>query len=154
MTPSPLELVASICAVIGLNVGVFYLLEALPKWLEGPRRTPALAGALLFFVVCQAVNTWVVWSAGHQALNFAVIGLLPAMEVTRIAPRVSPLRLQLALISLGSVGVAIGLLVLLRSMLSGAQDGWTWGLMTLFTIGALANTAWNLWKIRTKGAAA
>ena len=30
MTPSPLELVGMICAVIGLNIGCFYLLEALP----------------------------------------------------------------------------------------------------------------------------
>lgn len=154
MTLTPLQLVASICAVIGLNVGLFYLMEALPKWLQGPRRTLAVWGVMAVFVVCVAVNGFVMLRAGHQALNFAFLGLLPALEVTRVAPRASPRRLQLALLAFGAAGLVAGLSILLRSMQSGAQDQWTWGLFAVFALGSAGNLAWSLWKIQRKETAA
>lgn len=147
MTLTPLQLVASICAVIAVNVGFFYLMEALPKWLEGRHRNLATAATLAVFVLCAVVNSIVMLRSGHQALNFAFLGLLPALQVTRIAPKVSPWRLQLAFLVLGTVGIVVGLYILLRSMQSGAQDQWTWGLLTVFAVLSLGNTAWSLWKI-------
>lgn len=147
MTPSPLELVGLICAVIAVNVIFFYLMEALPKWPEGPRRNLATGATLAVFVLCATVNSFVMLRAGHQALSFALLGLLPALQVTRIAPKVAPWRLQLVFLALGTVGIVVGLYILLRSMLSGAQDQWTWGILTVFAVLSLGNTAWSLWKI-------
>eukprot|EP01030_Chromulinospumella_sphaerica_P011597 gene11597-11389_t len=118
-------------AVIGLNVGCFYLLEALPKWLQGPRRTPALAGVLAIFLVAMAANVAVALRAGPQAANFAFLGLLPPVILMRAALRVSPRGLQYGLLGVAVVAAGAIVAILLRSLAESPQNGWTWTLMAL-----------------------
>lgn len=149
MTLSPLELVGIIGAVIALNVGCFYLLEALPKWLQGPRRIPALLGVLAVFLAAMAADIAVALRAGHQAANFAFLGLLPPVILMRAAVRVSPRGLQYGLLAAAVVAAAAIVAVLLRSLADGPQNGWTWTLMILFVAMPLAFAGMSLMRIRT-----
>ncbi len=132
MTLSPLELVGIICAVIGVNVGAVYAMETLPKAFAGPRRSLALSAILIIFVVVLAVDVAVMLKSGRQAANFAILGLLPGLELTRVATRATPRNLQHGLLALGLVG-AFGVIgVLLRGLSQGPQDNGTWLLFAAF----------------------
>jgi hypothetical protein len=146
---SPLQLVGMIGAVIGLNVGCFYLLEALPKWLRGSRRTPALAGVLAVFLAAMTADIAVALRAGHQAANFAFLGLLPPVILMRAAVRVSPRGLQYSLLAAAMVGAGAIVAILLGSLAEGPQNGWTWTLMTLFVALPLAFAGMSLRRIRS-----
>lgn len=153
MSLSPLELVGMICAVIGLNIGCFYLLEALPKWLGGPRRTLAIAGVLAVFLAAMAADVTVALRAGHQAANFAFLGLLPPVILMRAALRVSPRALQYGLFALGVAAAGALVAVLIKSLVDGPQNGWTWTLMALFVATPLAFAGMTLKRILARGAA-
>ena len=153
MTPSPLELVGMICAVIGLNIGCFYLLEALPKWLGGPRRTLAIAGVLAVFLAAMAADVTVALRAGHQAANFAFLGLLPPVILMRAAVRVSPPSLQYGLLALAIASAGAIVAVLLKSLMDGPQNGWTWTLMALFVALPLAFGGMTLQRVLRPGSA-
>ena len=155
MSPSPLELVGMIGAVIALNVGCFYLLEALPKWLRGPRRTPALLGVLAVSLAAMAADVAVALRAGHQAANFAFLGLLPPVILMRAAVRVSPRGLQYGLLAAAVVAAGAIVAILLKSLIAGPQNGWTWTLMALFVALPLAFAGMSLHRIlRTSPSAA
>ena len=154
MTLSPLELVGIIGAVIGLNVGCFYLLEALPKWLQGPRRTLALAGVLAIFLLAMVIDLAVALRAGHQAANFAFLGLLPPVILMRAAVRVSPRGMQFGLLGLAVVAAGAMVAVLLKSLAAGPQNPWIWTLMGLFLALPLAFAAMSLRRILRPGSAA
>ena len=149
MSLSPLQLVGMIGAVIGLNVGCFYLLEALPKWLRGSRRTPALIGVLAVFLATMAADVAVASRAGHQAANFAFLGLLPPVILMRAAVRVSPRGLQYGLLAAAVVAAGLIVAILLKSLAAGPQNGWTWALMALFVALPLAFAGMSLRRIRT-----
>lgn len=147
MSPSPLALVGLIVAVIGLNISCFYLLEALPKWLGGSRRPLAIAGVLAIFLAAMAADVTVALRAGHQAANFAFLGLLPPVILMRAAVRVSPRGLQHGLLGLaiGSAGAIVA--ILLKSLMEGPQNGWTWTLMALFVVLPMAFAGMSLQRI-------
>jgi hypothetical protein len=147
VTLTPLQLVASIGAVIGLNVGCFYLLEALPKWLQGPRRMPALAGVLAIFLLAMAADVAVALRAGLQAANFAFLGLLPPVILMRAALRVSPRGLQYGLLGVAVIAAGAIVAILLRSLIESPQNGWTWTLMALFVALPLAFAGMSLQRI-------
>lgn len=148
MTLSPLELVGIIGGVIALNVGSFYLLEALPKWLQGPRRSPALAGVLAVFLLVMVADVAVALRAGHQAANFAFLGLLPPVILMRAAVRVSPRGLQYGLLGVAVIAAGAIVAVLLKSLAEAPQNGWTWTLMALFVAVPLAFAGMSLRRIR------
>lgn len=152
MSLSPLELVGMIGAVIALNVGCFYLLEALPKWLRGQRRTPALGGVLVVFLAATAADIAVALRAGHQAANFAFLGLLPPVILMRAAVRVSRRRLQYGLLAAAVVAAGAIVAILLKSLAEGPQNGWTWTLMALFVALPLAFAGMSLARIRQQRA--
>lgn len=154
MTLSPLELVGIIGAVIGLNVGCFYLLEALPKWLRGPRRTLALAGVLAVFLLVMVIDVAVALRAGHQAANFAFLGLLPPVILMRAAVRASPRGMQYGLLGLAVVAAGAMVAVLMKSLADGPQNPWTWTLMGLFLALPLTFAGMSLRRILRPGSAA
>jgi hypothetical protein len=146
---SPLQLAGMICAVIALNVGCFYLLEALPRWLQGSRRTLALLGVLAVFLAAMAADVVVALRAGHQAANFAFLGLLPPVILMRAAVRVSPRGLQYGLLAGAILAAGAIVAILLKSLADGPQNGWTWTLMALFVALPLAFAGMSLQRIRT-----
>lgn len=154
MSLTPLELVGIISAVIGLNVGCFYLLEALPKWLQGPRRTLALAGVLAIFLLAMVADVAVALRAGHQAANFAFLGLLPPVIMMRAAVRVTPRDLQYGLLALAIASAGAIVTVLLKSLVDGPQNGWTWTLMALFIALPLAFAGMTVQRILRPGSEA
>lgn len=147
MTLTPLELVGVICAVIGLNIGCFYLLDAMPKWLGGARRTAALAAGLLVFLAAAAIDIAVALRADHQAANFAFLGLLPSLALMRAAIRVSPRGLQYGLLALAVLAAGVIVAILVKSLVDGPQNGWTWTLMALFVALPLAFAGMSLQRI-------
>lgn len=133
MTLSPLELVAVICAVIALNVGAFYLMDTLPKWLQGPHRSKALAGTLAVFAVAMIVDAAVALSAGRQAANFAFLALMPPTSLMRVAQRASPRRVQYILLAVAMLATLGVIAILLRGLLLGVVDNWSIGLFVVWT---------------------
>jgi preprotein translocase subunit SecG len=132
VTPSPLEVVGLICLVIGVNVGAVYAMEALPKAFGGPRRNLALAGVLAAFLIALAMDAAVMLQAGRQAANFAILGLLPALMLTRVATRAHPRNLQLGLLALGLAGAYGIIAILLWGLGKGPQDDGTWILFAVY----------------------
>ena len=132
MILSPLALVGVICLVIGLNVGAMYALEALPKALAGPRRALVLTAILVIFLVVLAVDLAVMLKSGRQAANFAILGLLPGLAMTRVATRATPRALQFALLALGLAGAYGVIGVLYWGLNKGPQDDGTWLLLAVY----------------------
>ncbi|RYF88670.1 MAG: hypothetical protein EON95_19980 [Caulobacteraceae bacterium] len=154
MTPSPLALVGLICLVIALNVGAMYAFERLPKLLAGRRRTLALAAIVVVFAIVLAVDVGVMLKSGHQAANFAILGLLPGLAMTRVATRAAPRGLQFCLLALGLVG-AFGVIgVLYRGLGQGPQNDGTWILFAVYASLPLVLGFLSLRRILRPGGAA
>lgn len=132
MSLSPLELVGLICLVIALNVGAMYALEALPKSLAGPRRALVLAAIVIIFGIVLAVDVAVMLKSGRQAANFAILGLLPGLAMTRVATRAAPRGLQFALLALGLAGAYGVIGILYWGLGKGPQDDGTWVLFAVY----------------------
>lgn len=151
MTFSPLELVGIICLVIGLNIGCFYALDVMTRHLAGPHRPLALGGGILTFLLAATVDAAIALRAGHQAANFAFLGLLPSLAMMRAANRSSPRNLQFGLLGLALVSATAIVAILLKSLAQGPQNGWTWALMALFVILPLAFAGMTLQRILRPG---